>query len=464
MTDTPRRAVRRRLFGTELVPAVLVLLMVVCAGLAASLYFKEYRPSQQTDPRVAATVVRSASDGTAALLSYAPESLDKDFATARSHLSGEFLSYYNDLTQRIIAPAAKQKSLKTTAHVVAAALSELRPDSAVVLVYVDQTTTSNDSPDPTTSTSSALVRMARINGNWLIVKFDPFLTLHGESAPQRLSVQCPVLFGDNPIRHHRVEAVECGSDDVQFGVDVGMQQPVCVVDGFVAARIDLGAADERGRQPLQVGAVRGNMVTAGRGVAQVMAPCPTNGLAVESWCPLKFSSGRRRIGIEHRLVQDLHQNPWTFVVEHSLSQACDQRGAGVATHHHHAAGIDGQLRLVLDDVSKRGLDVVQCRGTRVFGRQPVVHRNHHAVGIAGQVHAMRVIGVQVPGHEAAAVGVQQQRRRRVGGAAIQPEAQPAGVRTGDVFAIRRRPRWCPPPRPARRQHDWRVPVRRAVSR
>ena len=57
---------------------------------------------------------------------------------------------------------------------VAAALSELRPDAAVVLVYVDQTTTSKDSPDPTKSTSSALVRMARIKGNWLIVKFDPF--------------------------------------------------------------------------------------------------------------------------------------------------------------------------------------------------------------------------------------------------------------------------------------------------
>jgi len=36
-----------------------------------------------------------------------------------------------------VAPAAKQKSLKTTARVVAAALSELRPDSAVVLLYVD---------------------------------------------------------------------------------------------------------------------------------------------------------------------------------------------------------------------------------------------------------------------------------------------------------------------------------------
>ncbi len=90
-----------------------------------------------SDPGVAATVLTAASDGTVALLSYSPESLDKDFATAKSHLSGDFLSYYNDFTQRIVAPAAKQKSLKTTARVVAAALSELRPDSAVVLLYVD---------------------------------------------------------------------------------------------------------------------------------------------------------------------------------------------------------------------------------------------------------------------------------------------------------------------------------------
>ena len=169
----PRRVPRRRLFGVELVPAVLVLLTLVSAGLTMSLYFKQYRPTQQTDPGVAATVVTAASDGTVALLSYSPESLDKDFATAKSHLSGDFLSYYNDFTQRIVAPAAKQKSLKTTARVVAAALSELRPDSAVVLLYVDQTTTSKDSPDPAMSTSSVLVRMARVNGNWLIVKFDP---------------------------------------------------------------------------------------------------------------------------------------------------------------------------------------------------------------------------------------------------------------------------------------------------
>ena len=121
-------------------------------------------------------MVSAASDGTVALLSYSPESLDKDFTAAKSHLSGDFLSYYSQFTEQIVAPAAREKSLKTSAHVTGAAVSELRPDrpdSAVVLVFVDQSTTSKDRPDPSMSSSSVLVSMTRVNGNWLITKFDP---------------------------------------------------------------------------------------------------------------------------------------------------------------------------------------------------------------------------------------------------------------------------------------------------
>jgi Mce-associated membrane protein len=177
--DSPKQTVRRRrewprmLRNVKLVPVILVLLLLISAGVATWLYFKRYQPNQQTDPGVARAVVSAASDGTVALLSYSPESLDKDFATARSHLSGDFLSYYNQFTEQIVAPAAKQKSLKTTAHVMGAAVSELHPDSAVVLVYVDQSTTSKDRPDPSMAASSVLVSMSRVNGTWLITKFDP---------------------------------------------------------------------------------------------------------------------------------------------------------------------------------------------------------------------------------------------------------------------------------------------------
>ncbi len=152
---------------------VLALLLLTSGGAAAWLYFKQYRPDQQTDFSVKQAVAGSASDGTTALLSYSSDTLDQDFANAKSHLAGDFLTYYNDFTQQIVAPTAKQRSLKTTAHVTGAAVTELHPDSAVVLVFIDQTTTTKDNPQPLTAVSSVLVHMNRINGNWLITKFNP---------------------------------------------------------------------------------------------------------------------------------------------------------------------------------------------------------------------------------------------------------------------------------------------------
>ncbi|MCV7349041.1 hypothetical protein H7K15_02660 [Mycobacterium parmense] len=168
-----RRGLRRVRGGGKAVSVILIALLLITAGVATWLYFKEYRPDQQTNSGVAATVAGAASDGTVAVLSYSSDSLDQDFANARSHLAGDFLNYYNDFTQQVVTPAAKQKSLKTTAHVTGAAVSELHPDSAVVLVFVDQTTTIKDNPQPSMALSSVLVHMNRINGNWLITKFNP---------------------------------------------------------------------------------------------------------------------------------------------------------------------------------------------------------------------------------------------------------------------------------------------------
>jgi Mce-associated membrane protein len=152
---------------------VLALLLLISGGVATWLYFKQYRPDQQTDADVARSVVNAASDGTTAVLSYSADSLDQDFATARSHLAGDFLSYFDQFSQQTVAPMAKQKSMKTKAKVTGAAVSELHPDSAVVLVFVDQVTTTKDSAQPSVAVSSVLVRMSRVNGNWLITKFTP---------------------------------------------------------------------------------------------------------------------------------------------------------------------------------------------------------------------------------------------------------------------------------------------------
>ncbi|OBI11572.1 hypothetical protein A5714_16065 [Mycobacterium sp. E2462] len=171
--DSSEPAQSRPARRVKVIPLLLISLLLGSGGTAAWLYFTQYRPDRQTDARVATTVVNAASDGTVAMLSYSPDSLDRDFAAAKSHLSGDFLSYYNQFTEQIVAPAARQKALKTNARVLGAAVSELHADSAVVLVLVDQSTTSKDNPDPAMASSSVLVTLNRVNGTWLITKFDP---------------------------------------------------------------------------------------------------------------------------------------------------------------------------------------------------------------------------------------------------------------------------------------------------
>jgi len=149
------------------------LLLVASAGVAAGLYFTEYGPERETDDAAAKAAATAASAGTVSMLSYAPDSLDRDLAAAKAHLTGDFLTYYSKFSDEIVAPAAKQKAVKTTASVVRTAVSELRPDSAKVVVFLNQTTTSTSKPEPTQTASSVVVSLTKVNGAWLISAFDP---------------------------------------------------------------------------------------------------------------------------------------------------------------------------------------------------------------------------------------------------------------------------------------------------
>jgi Mce-associated membrane protein len=158
----------------KIIPILMASLVVVSVALLAAVYYFYYEPDRETDAAAAKAAISSASEGAVAVLSYSPETLDRDFSSAKSHLTGDFLSYYDEFTSQIVAPAAKQKSLKTTAVVLRAAISgEFRPDSANVLLFVNQSTQSKDRPEPTLSDSSVLVTMKRADGKWLISSFGP---------------------------------------------------------------------------------------------------------------------------------------------------------------------------------------------------------------------------------------------------------------------------------------------------
>lgn len=164
--------VKKRLSG-KILAVVLALLVVASLALLGALFWFQYRPDRATDATAAKSAISAASEGTVAVLSYSPDTLDRDFSSAKSHLTGDFLSYYDQFTQQIVAPAAKQKSVKTNAVVLRAAVSALHPDSATVLLFVNQSTQSKDRPEPTFTNSSVSVTLTKAHGKWLISSFNP---------------------------------------------------------------------------------------------------------------------------------------------------------------------------------------------------------------------------------------------------------------------------------------------------
>lgn len=157
----------------KVLPAALALLVAASLALLGALFYFLYLPDRDTDAAAAKAAISAASEGTVAVLSYSPDTLDRDFSSAKSHLTGDFLSYYDQFTRQIVAPAAKQKSVKTTAVVLRAALSDLRPGSADVLLFVNQSTQSKDRPEPTFTSSSVSVKLTKAHGKWLISSFNP---------------------------------------------------------------------------------------------------------------------------------------------------------------------------------------------------------------------------------------------------------------------------------------------------
>ena len=148
-------------------------LLALSAAAAASVYWFLFRPDQLTDAAAQQQVIAAAKEGTEAVLSYSPENLDQSLATAKSHLTGGFLDQYSTFTDEVVRPAVTQRGVKTEANVARAAVSQMDPGRAQVLIFVNQVTTSKERPSPALATSTVMVTMVENGGRWLISEFKP---------------------------------------------------------------------------------------------------------------------------------------------------------------------------------------------------------------------------------------------------------------------------------------------------
>ncbi|WP_431235421.1 hypothetical protein ACQ856_13650 [Mycolicibacterium psychrotolerans] len=181
-TDTDTDGAAEATAATEAAPAkrfsvagavAFGVLPIVALLLAAAAGYLRYEDSSRRDADTARTEsVQAAKDSTVALLSYKPESVEKDLGAARDRLTGSFLDAYTQLINTVVIPGAKEKKISALAAVPAAASVSAKPDHAVVLLFVDQTVVVG-ADAPTNTASSVRVTLEKVKDRWLISGFDP---------------------------------------------------------------------------------------------------------------------------------------------------------------------------------------------------------------------------------------------------------------------------------------------------
>jgi Mce-associated membrane protein len=152
--------------GCVVLPAVALLL----GGTAG--YLKWLDGSGRDADVARAQSVRAAVDTTVAMLSYRPANVTQNLAAARDRMTGAFRDSYTSLTTDVVIPGAKQRQISAVATVPAAASVSATPTHAVVLVFVNQTTTIGNDP-PSDTASRVKVTLEKVRDRWLISAFDP---------------------------------------------------------------------------------------------------------------------------------------------------------------------------------------------------------------------------------------------------------------------------------------------------
>ncbi|MDO3650525.1 h domain protein [Nocardia mangyaensis] len=154
---------------------------IVFGGLAALgliaaivLGVSGYQVWQHDRTEQARTDAMSAAGSTvSAMFTYESATVDTELPKAADGLTESFRNDYLQLINEAIAPGAKEKQLTVEATTQAEGVVEADPERAVVLLYLNQLTTSKDTPDGTMSGSRVRVSLEKTDDRWLVAQVTP---------------------------------------------------------------------------------------------------------------------------------------------------------------------------------------------------------------------------------------------------------------------------------------------------
>jgi Mce-associated membrane protein len=154
-----------------------VVLAVVAAAVLALVTQRLSSQTHRQDAAAAASYLAgpaalaaaaAAKTETQATLTYNYKTLATDFAAAEKGLTPKFRASYESTTATSVTPLATKYHAVSMATVSAGGVSAASADSAMVLLFVDQTVENTQLQHPRLDRSRIKVSMVKTDGHWLI--------------------------------------------------------------------------------------------------------------------------------------------------------------------------------------------------------------------------------------------------------------------------------------------------------
>jgi len=151
-----------------IVGSAFVAVLIVVTGL---LGWRYYTDRMTDDARTDA--VNAAKSAAISMLAYDYNTADATLNKAADNLTGDFKGEFRDLIKTVIIPGAQQKQLTVHIDVRAAAAVDASPDSATVLLFINQSTTDQGSMKAVIGGARVRMRMRKDDGRWLVSSLQP---------------------------------------------------------------------------------------------------------------------------------------------------------------------------------------------------------------------------------------------------------------------------------------------------
>ncbi|MDR7170710.1 Mce-associated membrane protein [Nocardia kruczakiae] len=146
-------------------------LFVAAVAMASVTGYKYWSDKQVEHARTDA--VPAARHAVESVFTYDFKTVDTELPKSADNLTPSFRKDYLKLIQQAIAPGAKEKQLTVQANATAAGVVSAERSHAVVLLYLNQVTTSKDSPQGTVTPSRVRVALDKDGGHWLVDAITP---------------------------------------------------------------------------------------------------------------------------------------------------------------------------------------------------------------------------------------------------------------------------------------------------